>query len=63
MEKHEILAALQAGQNVHWNNTGYLVTIDSLESNNLLVTFKHNGYCTSLQVSEHEDCFIANEKY
>ena len=63
MEKHEILAALQAGQVVHWNNTGYLVTIDSLDSNNLLVTFKHNEYCNRLQVNDYEDCFIANEKY
>lgn len=63
MEKHEILTALQAGQVVHWSNTGYVVTIDSLDSNNLLVTFKANGYCTRLQASEYEDCFIANEKY
>ena len=63
MELHEILNALQAGKVVHWNNTGYLVTIDILDSNNLLVTFKHNEYCTRLQPSEYENCFIANEKY
>ena len=57
MTYDEIVKALEQGKNVHWSNTGYII---SHAHNGLHITFERNGYYTKLQESEYADCFIGD---